>query len=135
VDTLELMDKMRTLLAAGQKIDAAILLPHLIAAVTGEAREAFATWPVCAACHGIGELLVPDLGKNVSCQVEPSICPGNNYGRMSPEQFALYMEAKLRGHPLPDGVEEVKAEAVPQRAEAGPGLVEYLKRRAERFKS
>lgn len=137
MDTLDLMDKMRVFLAAGQKVDAAMLLPHLVAAISGDAREELATWPVCAACHGTGELPVPELGRNVACQVEPSICPGNLYGRMSPAQFQTYMEAKLTGKALlPDGVEEAAPPEVPQRqrTETGPGLIEYLKRRAERQK-
>jgi hypothetical protein len=133
MDALEITDTMRKALADGRKVDAALLLPHLHAAVSGEAAVEWGTYPVCAACHGIAELFVPDLGKNVNCQVEPDVCPGNKHGRMTPQQFETYMTAKLTKNPLPEGVEEAPAADAPVPRADGEGLAAYLKRRAERF--
>jgi len=135
MDALEITEAMRKALADGRKVDAAMLLPQLHASVSGEAAVEWASYPICAACHGIAELFVPDLGKNINCQVEPDVCPGNKHGRMTPKQFATYMDAKLTGNPLPEGVEEAPAPAVPVAQASGEGIVAYLKRRAERFQS
>lgn len=108
MDAMDVMDAMRTLLADGRKVEAIRLLPELQAYLTGEAIMMVSAWPVCAACHGFAELPHPleANGPKVACPSAPGRCPGNQHGRMSPEQFAAYMTEKLTEAPVTDlGVE------------------------------
>lgn len=125
MEALAIMDTMRTLLAQGRKLDAARLLPELTAAVTGEAVTVLGSFPVCAACHGYAEVPHPsEANRKVSCLEYPDLCPGNKQGRMSPEQFSLYVAETLKDVVVPEASApepvRVADDVKPTRAHASP---------------
>lgn len=53
------------------------------------------SWPLCLACGSTGEILVGDSVQKTLCANVPSVCLGNRYGRMAPEQLAAFIAKKL----------------------------------------
>jgi len=96
-DVDALIERITELYKQERTTEAARLLPALQGALTGLLTpEELATWPVCAACLGTGEL--PDAtfeGRRLSCITNSQLCRGNQMGRMSPVQFAAFMREKL----------------------------------------
>jgi len=53
-------------------------------------------YPVCLECNGYAEVVDPKHPElKVACRTAPSVCPGNQNGRMSPAAFTSYLDAKL----------------------------------------
>lgn len=52
--------------------------------------------PICLECNGTAEVVDPEHAeKKVACSSAPGACRGNGGGRMTQEQHAAYLEAKL----------------------------------------
>ena len=53
-------------------------------------------YPVCLECNGYAEVVDPEHPeRKTMCVSSPKSCPGNQHGRMSPEQYQSYLDAKL----------------------------------------
>lgn len=53
-------------------------------------------YPICLECNGYAEVVDPDHPeKKAMCVSVPRACYGNRQGRMSPENFTRYLDAKL----------------------------------------
>lgn len=54
------------------------------------------SYPICLECNGYAEVVDPEHPeRKAMCVSVPKVCPGNKYGRMSPEQYQEYLDAKL----------------------------------------
>jgi hypothetical protein len=66
------------------------------------------TFPVCLECNGYAEVVDPKRPElKTMCSSAPKACFGNKGGRMSHEQYAAYLEAKL------EPLQPTQTEAVP----------------------
>jgi hypothetical protein len=53
-------------------------------------------YPICLECNGYAEVVDPEHPeKKTMCVSAPGACYGNRTGRMTPEQYTHYLDAKL----------------------------------------
>jgi hypothetical protein len=75
---------------------AARLSLQLYAAIADDESVRRMAYPVCLECNGYAEVVDPKHPElKVSCAAAPDVCPGNRGGRMTPESFTAYLDAKL----------------------------------------
>ena len=52
--------------------------------------------PICLECNGYAEVVDPEHPeRKTMCVSAPQACAGTRHGRMTPEQYAAYLDAKL----------------------------------------
>lgn len=53
-------------------------------------------YPICLECNGYAEVVDPEHPeRKTMCTSAPKACPGNKHGRMAPDQYQAYLDAKL----------------------------------------
>jgi hypothetical protein len=75
---------------------AARLSLQLYAEIADDEAVRAMQYPVCLECNGYAEVVDPKHPElKVACRTAPAVCPGNQNGRMAPESFRAYLDAKL----------------------------------------
>lgn len=110
-ETIErLYEEIRRALNNFEYDKASRLAFHLSAEIGDDEFVRSMNYPVCLGCNGYGEVVDPkDPARKAMCTSAPAACYGNRHGRMTPEDYGAYLDAKLK--PLQPSQTEVVAKS------------------------